>query len=87
MVFMADVGALAIAETQGRAAEDLTTFTTGSMQSDLLSAGLFLLMAYALLAEQNVALFTLGFLAFAFTYNPVRVRTGSGVFRSTENVI
>lgn len=52
---------------------DLTGVATGSSFSDFLAAALFIASAYALLVAQDVALFTLAFLAFAFVYNPVRV--------------
>ncbi len=69
-----------------RQSEDLTGLGTGSSGSDLLAAGLFALAAFSLLVAQNVILFTLAFLAFAFMYNPVRVRTGQTVARDTTNI-
>lgn len=65
---------------------DLTGIGTGSSRSDLLAAGLFVASAYLLLVEQNVALFTLSFLAFAFVYNPVRIRSGGRVATDTGSI-
>lgn len=69
-----------------RATEDLTSVSTGYSGSDVLAAVLFVAAAYALLAEQNLGLFTLAFLAFAFFYNPVRVRVGQTVARDTSGI-
>ncbi|MBI2445328.1 hypothetical protein HYV43_02975 [Candidatus Micrarchaeota archaeon] len=64
----------------------LTGLGTGASQSGVLAAALFVASAYFLLIEQNVALFTLSFLAFAFVYNPVRVRVGGHVANDAANV-
>ncbi len=71
---------------RARQTQDLTGLGTGSSGSDLLAAGLFVFAAYALLVEQNVVLFTLGFLGFAFVYNPVRIKMGQSVVRDTSGV-
>lgn len=87
---MADYAVLDRAErTQDRvrrSSEDLTGLGTGSSRSDLLAAGLFVASAYVLLVEQNVALFMLCFLAFAFVYNPVRIRMGGRVATDTGSI-
>lgn len=63
---------LDVAESQTRSGPVFSS-SGGGISMDLLSAALFLLGAYALLLEQNVALFTLAFLGFAFVYRPARL--------------
>jgi len=65
---------------------DLTGVGTGSTHSDAIAAALFVVSAYLLLIAQDIALFTLSFLAFAFFYNPVRVRLGGRVATDTGSI-
>lgn len=79
-VIVADYAVLDRAErTQNRVRPSETGrvgLGSGSSHSEFLAAALFVASAYFLLIEQNVALFVLSFLAFAFVYDPVRVRLG-----------
>jgi len=87
---MAEYSTLDYAErvkTRPRTARDLTGLSTGSSATDVLAAALFVFAAYALLVAQDVVLFTLAFLVFAFIYNPVRVQVGQRVVRDTSSYI